>query len=52
MNLAHIILQDLFISYWKNEPHYQNQIFIGHLYQTIKHLANTIIDSAGAPVCI
>ena len=37
------ILLDLLIDYWQSEPHYQNQNFYEHLYQTINCIITTIM---------
>jgi len=41
----------LFIGSWQSEPHKQQQNHAEHCFQTVKTMANTILDWSGAPAC-
>ena len=43
------ILRALFISSWQSEPHHQHQNFAERRFQTVKAIANRILDYSGAP---
>ena len=43
------ILRTLFIGSWQSEPHQQHQNPAERRIQTVKHMANTIMDRTGAP---
>ena len=48
-NRVHDILYALAIGDWQSEPLYQHQNFAEHHWQTIKRIANTIMDRTGSP---
>jgi len=43
------ILCALVVGDWQSEPQYQPQNFIKRHWQTIKHIANTVMDITGSP---
>ena len=43
------ILRTLFIGDWQSEPHQQHQNPAERRYQTVKNLANTVMDRSGSP---
>jgi len=43
------ILHALVIGDWQCEPYYQHQNITEHHWQTVKHIADTIVDRTGSP---
>ena len=51
-NNVNDVLRHLIIGAWQSKPHMQHQNPAERRWQTIKRLANTIIDQTGSPACL
>ena len=51
-NKVNDVLRHMIIGAWQSEPHMQHQNPAERRWQTVKRLANTIMDRTGSPACL